>query len=290
MTRALDRISQWPVDTVAAAVVRLGDDLPGGLDVLDSEGPTGHVFRLASIGKTMATWATLVAVEEGTVSLDDALDDGVDDGHVRTVRHALAHAAGYGFDAGSPTAAPERRRTYGNLAFELVADHVAAASGMPFADYLSVGVFEPLAMTSSSLDGSPATQVHSTVDDVARFLAETVTPVLVTAETAAEARRVQWPDLGGIVPGVGRFETCPWGLGFEIRGDKSPHWTSRANSHATYGHFGGAGTMTWVDPAIDPAIGVVALTDRSFDEWADDALTLWPELGDAVLEEFAGAH
>ena len=78
------------------------------------------------------------------------------------------------------------------------------------------------------------------------------------------------PSSAGIVPGVGRFDPCPWGLGVEIRGEKSPHWTGRANSPATFGHFGGAGTMMWVDPLAD--VGVVALTDRPFDEWRDEAL------------------
>jgi hypothetical protein len=36
-----------------------------------------------------------------------------------------------------------------------------------------------------------------------------------------------------------------------------------------------------MDPVADLAL--VALTDRPFDEWRDDALRLWPALGDAVL-------
>ena len=80
---------------------------------------------------------------------------------------------------------------------------------------------------------------------------------------------------------MGRFDPCPWGLGVEIAGGKSPHWTGRTNSPATFGHFGGAGTMMWVDPVAD--VGLVALTDRPFDEWRDEALERWPELSDAVL-------
>ena len=112
-------------------------------------------------------------------------------------------------------------------------------------------------------------------------------PTLLAPATAADAVRQQWPDLAGIVPGVGRFDPCPWGLGFEIRGLKRPHWTGRANSAATYGHFGGAGTMMWADP--DAGCALVALTDRGFDDWSLDAMRLWPELSDAVLAEVAGA-
>ena len=62
-------------------------------------------------------------------------------------------------------------------------------------------------------------------------------------------------------------------------GVKRPHWTGRANSAATYGHFGGAGTMMWADPHAGCAL--VALTDRGFDDWSLDAMRLWPE-GDAL--------
>jgi CubicO group peptidase (beta-lactamase class C family) len=138
-------------------------------------------------------------------------------------------------------------------------------------------------MTATTLRGSPAHGVHSTVDDLVRFVRELRMPRLVTTASAAEYRTAQFPDLAGIVPGIGRFDVCPWGLGTEIRGDKAPHWTGATNSPATFGHFGGAGTLLWVDPGVE--VAVVALTDRPFDEWSAEALTLWPSLSDAVLQE-----
>ena len=140
-------------------------------------------------------------------------------------------------------------------------------------------------MAATELRGSPAHGVCSTVADVARFLAELQRPALLAPATAAEAVSRQYPDLAGIVPGVGRFDPCPWGLGFEIRGEKSPHWTGHTNSPATFGHFGGAGTMTWVDPAA--GCGLVALTDRAFDAWSIEAMRAWPALSDAVVAEVA---
>jgi CubicO group peptidase (beta-lactamase class C family) len=86
---------------------------------------------------------------------------------------------------------------------------------------------------------------------------------------------------------VGRYGQCPWGLGFEVRGDKQPHWTGTTNSPRTFGHFGGSGTMFWIDPDADLAL--VALADRNFDEWRDVALMAWPALSDAVLAECAGS-
>ena len=89
------------------------------------------------------------------------------------------------------------------------------------------------------------------------FLSEMRRPQLLAPSTVAEMFRPQYPDLVGIVPGVGRFDPCPWGLGVELHGDKSPHWMGRAASPSTFGHFGGAGTMMWVDPVAD--VGVVGL-------------------------------
>jgi hypothetical protein len=39
--------------------------------------------------------------------------------------------------------------------------------------------------------------------------------------------------------------------------------------------------MMWADP--NAGLGVVALTDRPFDQWTADAMRLWPEFSDAAL-------
>jgi CubicO group peptidase (beta-lactamase class C family) len=71
-----------------------------------------------------------------------------------------------------------------------------------------------------------------------------------------------------------------WGLGFELRDRKSPHWTGSHNAPETFGHFGQSGTFLWVDPVAGAAC--IALTDRDFDQWARDA---WPPFSDAVLAD-----
>jgi CubicO group peptidase (beta-lactamase class C family) len=80
------------------------------------------------------------------------------------------------------------------------------------------------------------------------------------------------------VPGVGRFDPCDWGLGFEIHDGKAPHWMGARNSPSAVGHFGGTGTFVWIDPVAELALAV--LTDRPFGAWA---LAAWPQLSDAVL-------
>jgi CubicO group peptidase (beta-lactamase class C family) len=270
--RALELVSTWPVATVAAAVVA-----PDGT-LLGTVGDTAHRFRLASLTKPLTAWATLVAVEEGVVALEQPIGQ-----PGCTLRHLLAHAGGYPFMGVEPIAGPARTRIYSNTGYEMIAATVAGAAEMPFAEYLEAAVFAPLGMEGARLHGSAAHAAWASVDDVVRFLVEAQRPTLLHADTAADAVRAQWPGLAGIVPDVGRFDPCPWGLGFEIRGDKSPHWTGRHNSAPTYGHFGGAGTMMWIDPQAGCAL--VALTDRPFDEWKPEALRRWPELSDAVVAE-----
>jgi CubicO group peptidase (beta-lactamase class C family) len=270
--RALELVRTWPVPNVAAALIATNGD------VLDTIGDHDRRFRLASLAKPMTAWATLVAVEEGIVSLDDPV--GQPD---CTLRHLLAHAGGYPFTGTQPIARPARMRIYSNTGVEMAAAHVAQAAAMPFADYLGDAVLAPLGMTGAALEGSPAHGIWATLDDVVRFLAEVQRPALVHETTADDALSAQWPELAGIVPDVGRFDPCPWGLGFEIKGAKAPHWMGAANSAPTVGHFGGAGTMMWADPVAGCAL--VALTDRSFDEWSTEALQRWPELSDAALAE-----
>ena len=84
--------------------------------------------------------------------------------------------------------------------------------------------------------------------DLLALAGELASPTLVSATTWQSAATVAWPGLSGVVPGFGRQDPCDWGLGPEIRGHKSPHWTGRAQLAATFGHFGQSGSLLWVDP------------------------------------------
>ncbi len=258
----------WGARNVAAGVI----DQTGALHTY---GDTTHRFRLASVSKLMTAWAALISVEDGSVSLDDTVgQDGC------TLRHLLAHAGGYGFDNGAPIISPGRKRVYSNTGFEMLATYVSSKVGMEFDEYVFESVFAPLGMSSSELLGSPAADIHSTLSDLALFAAELRTPKLLARSTYIEASTLQFGELEGVVPGVGRFDPCPWGLGPEIHGAKSPHWMATRNSSSTFGHFGGAGTFVWIDPVAN--VACFALTDHEFGDWALDA---WPQFGDAVLNE-----
>jgi CubicO group peptidase (beta-lactamase class C family) len=264
---ALRQIETWGADNAAAAVVR-----PDG--VVARRGADGHVFRWASVTKLATALATLVAVEEGVVDLDEpAGPEG------STVRHLLAHASGLPFGDGPPIAPVGRRRIYSNQGFERLAACVAERAEMPFEHYLAEAVFHPLGM-SAELRGSAGADVHGTLGDATALARELLVPTLVAPETLAEAKSVAFPGLVGVLPDYGRFDPMDWGLGFELKDAKGGHWSGTLTSPRTFGHFGGAGTFLWIDP--DRSLSLVVLTDREFGEWSKSA---WPKLSDAVVEE-----
>ena len=271
---ALSQIDSWPVPTAAAGWLRTDG-------VTDSFGPADHVFSLASITKALFAYAVLVAVEEQSLSLQQpAGPEGA------TVAHLLAHCSGLAPEADNPGgqafAAVGTRRIYSNQGFEVLGRALGDATGMDPASYLHLAVCEPLGMSTTVLDGSPAHGARSSVADLLLFCRELLTPRLLAPSTVERARTAFLPDLHGVLPGFGRQTPNPWGLGFEIRADKTPHWTGTTNSPETFGHFGAAGTFLWCDPVI--GVACVALTDRAFGPWAAE---LWPPLSDAVVGEAA---
>lgn len=264
--RSLQLLDGWPVDNVAAAVVTANG-------VAGVRGETGREFALASVTKPLTAYGVLLAVEEGAVEWDDAAGPA-------TVRHLIAHTSGLAFDTDAQQAQPGTRRIYSNTGFAVLAEHVYQATGIAFADYLAEGVFSPLGMTSTRLSGSAGAGAVSTADDLARFAAELLAPTLISRETLDEATTVAFPGLNGVLPGYGMQKPNDWGLGFEIRGAKTPHWTGADSSPRTFGHFGQSGTFLWVDP--DAGAACVALADRPFGEWA---VEVWPAFTDAVLAD-----
>lgn len=265
-------VSDWPVDHVAAVAVT-----PVG--VVGGTGDLDWRVRIASVSKLLVSMAILVAIEEETVELDDPAGRL----HGVTLRHLLAHTSGLDFDRPRLVAEVGERRVYSDIGMELAADHLAQRSGMPFVEYLTEAVVVPLKMTSTVLDGSPANDVHSSVGDLARFASELLVPTLVSTSTLELATSIHFPETSGILPGIGRFDPNPWGLGFEIKGDKSPHWSGSLTSPRTFGHFGGSGSFLWVDPEV--GLASVVLTDRPFGDWAMQA---WPGFSDAVLQSMGG--
>ena len=267
---ALRQIESWPSAHAAAGVATAEA-------VLAEHGNTGVVFGWGSVTKLLVAYATLVAAEEGTVDLDEPAGP-----PGSTVRHLLAHASGLAWDSPTPIARPGQRRIYSNTGFVALAAHLESCADMSCGEYLGEAVLAPLSL-GASFDGDAAAGLSGTLADVLRFGRELLAPTLVAPETLAEATSVQFPGLDGVLPGFGRQTPNDWGLGFELRDAKAPHWTGSANSPAAFGHFGskpGTATFLWVDPERE--LACAALADESFGEWARAA---WPALSDAVLSE-----
>lgn len=262
-------VADWPVSNVAVGVTAPDGPVATG-------GDPRWRSRIASVAKLFVGVASLVALEEESLELaEPAGPEG------STVEHLLAHTSGLAFDSADVIAAPGRRRIYSNTGIEVFADHLEERTGMDFADYLDGGVLTPLGLRNTTLEGSPAHDIVSNVEDMLGLARELMVPTLVTTATRDDATRPHFPDLAGVLPGIGSFDPNPWGLTFEIRGDKAPHWTGASNSPRTYGHFGGSGSFLWVDP--EAGLATVAITDRDFDDWA---LEVWPRFSDAVLDRY----
>ncbi|OBB32542.1 serine hydrolase [Mycolicibacterium peregrinum] len=268
-------IDTWPVETAAAAVV-------GPSGVIAGHGDLDKPFTLASVTKPLVARAAQIAIEEGAVELDTPAGP-----PGSTIRHLLAHASGVSMRSAEVLARPGQRRIYSNYGFELLARAVESAADIEFAGYLTEAVFEPLQMAKSTLLGGTQAAGFggvSTVADLAAFAGELLRPALVSQQLHDDAVTVQFPGLDGVLPGFGVQRPNDWGLGFELRDAKTPHWTGSANSARTFGHFGQSGTFLWVDPAADLAL--VVLTDRDFGDWT---YPLWPAISDGVLRE-NGTH
>ena len=270
MPNPLDQVASWPVTAAVGVASAAG--------VMETAGPAARPFRWASVTKLLVALAALDAVQRGLLDLDEPAGP-----PGSTIRHLLSHASGLAFDSDAIQAQPGRRRIYSNRGIEIVADLVAARSGQPFERLLAAEVCLPLGLAATRLEGSPAWGAVGPLADLMNLAVELASPSLIDEGLMAQATTTAFPGLSGVLPGFGRQEHCDWGLGFEIRDSKAPHWTGSRNSPRTFGHFGRSGSFLWVDP--DAGLACVALADRDFGDWARQA---WPKLSDDLLAAHGG--
>lgn len=262
-------IADWPVGSASVAVV--GPD--GVLDVHDD----GQRHRWASVTKIVSALTVLDGCAEGVVSLDDEVGP-----PGATLRHLLCHAAGLSMDSDATVSGVGKRRVYSNRGIDLAAEHLAAATGRPFVAELDDRVLGLLDMTGTALEGPPSHGARGPIGDLARLARELLAPRLLLPSVVDLTATPVFADLVGIVPGFGRQTPNPWGLGCEVRGEKSPHWTAPENSPETFGHFGQSGSFLWVDRDVN--LACVSLCDTRFGQWA---ATAWPAFNSRVRAEYA---
>lgn len=289
-------------------------------------------FRMASHSKLFTATAIMQLREEGKLRLDDPVSDHLpwftfvpaapDDPPI-TIEHLLTHSSGLPREAGPhwsdldfPTSgevrdlmsdrraafSPEVRWKYSNLAYTIAGLVVEEVSGMTWADYLQRNIFDPLGMSSSSVDredpkmatgygprmpdGSrqifsfvdargmaAATGLTSTVEDMARF---------VSAQFRTGARRGdRLLDTASLreMHRVRMLEN-DWkrgqGIGFSVR---------RIDDKLYVGHGGGyPGYTTNTSIQLDSKVGVIVLTNTNDSNPGQIAEQLMSTVGEAVAK------
>ena len=287
-------------------------------------------FRMASHSKLFTATAIMQLREQRKVRLDDPVTDylpwftfqlAAPDDPPLTIEHLLTHSSGLPREAGShwsdldfPTAAevrdlmsdrqaafsPEVRWKYSNLAYTIAGMVVEQVSGLSWAEYLQQNIFDPLGMSSSSVDtedakmatgygirmpdGSravmpfvdargmaAATGLTSTVEDMARFVsAQFRTGArgddrLLSTASLREMHRVRMLE---------NTWTNGQGIGFSVR---------RVDGKIFIGHGGGyPGYTTNTSIQLDSKVGVIVLTNTNDSNPGQIAQQLMSTVGEAV--------
>jgi CubicO group peptidase (beta-lactamase class C family) len=268
---ALALVASWPASDPAAGVT-------DAAATIAQAGAVDRRHAWASVTKLVTALCVLRLSDDGKLSLDEPAGP-----PGSTVRHLLAHASGLGFEGGDVLARPGRRRIYSNAGFDLLGALVSERTGLAFAQCAANAVFAPLAMSHSAIEGTPSAGGVGPLVDLLRLGRELLDPTIVSPAAFAAATNVAFPGLDGVLPGFGRHNPNDWGLGFDIRDNKLPHWTGRSNSASTFGHFGQSGSFLWVDPSV--GLACAALAGVPFGAWAIEA---WPVFSDAVIAEYGG--
>ena len=219
-----------------------------------------------------------------------------------------------------PVVPPRTQRIYSNAGYALAADALEQATGMDYRAYVTESVLIPLEMeqTTFGVDvhdeavvsvkepgllghdqqlfngtrfrylGLPQSGAFGTASDYLQLLQMTLRHGrlssdrhLLAPETAALLSTNQ---AGSLVGGVGDFmewERCDWGAGFELRSDKTPHWTGTALSATAFTHFGASGTLAFADPASGTA-AVILANRGTYTRWMMEPGG-WPDICAALV-------
>lgn len=256
----------WP-GSPAYVVFRLDAGL---VKVVAVEGELDEVRPWASVSKMAVSLAFAVEVDWGHHTVSEALGP-----RGATLANLLSHSSGLGLEEGDPTVEVSTKRVYSNYGVDLAVK--AVTNDYDAATWLDDRVFAPLGMTTTRLEGRPSAGVVGSTNDMQVLAEAWLRPDAISKETRNRFITPYAPQLAGIVPGFGRFTPCPWGLGPEVRGNKS-HWMGDWPAES-FGHFGQSGSLMLLN--VNEGIGVVATSTESFGPWA---VALWPTWTSAMRQ------
>jgi CubicO group peptidase (beta-lactamase class C family) len=214
---------------------------------------------------------------------------------------------------------PGQRVRYSNNGYWIAGAALAAANGTSFANAMRSHVLDPLGLTETLIApdesiqdrvarrygkakimnapygrqlASPAGGLFATARDLVRFagvflnsgkdergehvLSRSSIELMTTNQTAS---------LPGGIEGFIQWSTASWALGWEIKGNKTHHWTGDLTSPLTFAHPGQAGTLLWADPATGIACAVLANRDL-YTGWTISPAR-WARLNNAIMAAFA---
>jgi beta-lactamase class C len=206
---------------------------------------------------------------------------------------------------------PGARVTYSNVGYGLLALVVEQRTRLPFATAITGLVLDPLgiegylgvepprppARVTGKLGEHAGTDLEPFNSLFWRSLSMPWAGLVTTAAGAlalvraflgqppgflpSELRRAATADqtdgLAGGYTGLLEWEPCPWGLGVELLGHKTPHMLPPSISPDSYGHSGYSGALAWADPQAEGGKGVAFAIlggPRGFSAWR----TFWQPL------------
>lgn len=151
----------------------------------------------------------------------------------------------------------------------------AASAGTPFESYNS-SYWRGLGIPWGGMYGTTRAALAfaaAFLPGSRRLFADETVAAMTTDQTGGVPGGVE--SFGAIWP-VGR-----WGAGWEVKGEKTNHWTGRLTSPRTFCHWGQSGTLVWADPDRDLALAVFG--NRTVRQPWPIRPPSWARLSDAVV-------
>jgi len=287
--------------------------------------PNGETwYRVASITKVATALAVLKLVEGG-LDLSQPLTGLVGDAPAAErgacVRQLLCHTSGLptGWTrdlnplADSPLKVPPVSGpgpfVYSNLGYDLLGLVISDATRETFAEAIGRLVLAPLRVQAeigrvpegrrvAKLHGRdeylnwktlpepiwPSGGLVTTVEGVLRLIKGFGGGGFLDPEVRAKALSDQTGDIEK--PERPIDPAPPWGLGVELKGQKSRTWTASAATSSSYGHYGGSGCLAWHEPTINVSWAILGTKTVGRDHEDDKdgwAIDCWNDISSTIL-------
>lgn len=233
------------------------------------------LIRWASLTKPLVALVVVRIVEKHNIDFDIPI--GINNA---TLKNLLDHTSGMSFDSTKILMPPGKMRIYSNAGYRYLEEFLKKEFSIDLSLEVIKYLHEVLNLNSAIYDNDPASGVSSSFADLYRFVKRLRSGKCgIDIETFKIMRAGSHPGIPGRVPSVGSYEDNLWGLGFELKGKKQPHWMPGNIDGSSFGHFGASGAFFFIDP-------VKKLSFVGFDPInSDDFAKRWSELLTKLVDE-----